>query len=96
LAAFLGIPLLALVGWFGSRKSQRRNLFRFIGLILLLVGASYAASGCGGSFTQTGGEPSTGGLGQGNYLVEVIAYDGAKQTGNPYYAVVPLTVNPNK
>jgi hypothetical protein len=95
LAALLGIPLLALMGWMGSRKSPRRNFFRFIGLILLLVGASYAGSGCGGSFTQTGGEPNTGGLAPGSYLVQVVAYDGAGQTGNKYYAVVPLTVNSN-
>jgi hypothetical protein len=95
LAALLGIPLLALMGWFGSRKSPRRNFFRFIGLIVLMVGASYAATGCGGSFTQTGGLPSNGGLPVGSYLVQVIAYGGSNQTGNQYYAVVPLTVNAN-
>jgi len=95
LAALLGVPLLALIGWFGSRKSPRRNFFRFIGLILLMAGAAYAVTGCGGSFTQTGGIPGQGGLGKGTYLVQVIAYDGSKQTGNQYYAVVPLTVTAN-
>jgi large repetitive protein len=97
LAALLGVPLLALVGWLGSRKSPRRNFFRFIGLILLMVGVSYAVTGCGGSFTQTGSQVSSGGLGTNDspYLVQVIAYDGPNQTGNEYFAVVPLTVNAN-
>lgn len=95
LATLLGVPLLALMGWIGSRKSPRRNFFRFIGMFLLMVAASYAFTGCGGSFTQTGTQPNSGGLGQGSYLVQVIAYDGPNQTGNQYFAVVPLTVNAN-
>jgi hypothetical protein len=87
-AAFLGIPLFALLGWVGSRKSPRRNLFRFIGLMLLIVGMSYA-TGCGGSFTRPPAQP-TGGTVAGNYLIQVVATD---QAGAKYYAVVPLTVN---
>jgi len=89
LAAFLGLPLFAIVGWLGSRKSPRKNFFRFLGLILLLVGASCAATGCGGSFNQPGGG-GTSALAGNSYLVQVVAKDPA---GNPYYAVVPLTVN---
>jgi hypothetical protein len=93
-AAFLGIPLFALVGWFGSRKSPRRNFFRFLGLILLFAGISYA-TGCGGNgFVRPSSPTSTGGLTHGNYLVQVVAYD-QNDTGKtkPYYAVVPLVVN---
>jgi Bacterial Ig-like domain (group 3)/FG-GAP-like repeat len=90
MAAFLGVPLLALIGWVGSRKSPRRNFFRFIGLILLLVGASYA-TGCGGSFTSTSTTTSTG-IPAGNYLVQVVAKD---QNGNTYYGAIPLNVSSN-
>jgi hypothetical protein len=87
-AAFMGIPLFALLGWFGSRKSPRRNFFRFIGLILLTVCLSYA-TGCGGSFTRPP-PPGSGGIAAGSYLVQVVATD---QNGAKYYAVVPLVVN---
>jgi hypothetical protein len=90
MAAFLGIPLFALMGWVGSRKSSRKNFFRFLGLILLLVGVSYG-SGCGGSFTTTA-KTTTTGLAAGNYLVQVIGTD---QNGNTYYSVVPLDVSSN-
>jgi hypothetical protein len=90
LAAFLGIPLFALMGWVGSRKSPRKNFFRFLGLILLLVGVSYA-SGCGGSFTSTSKSTNTG-IGPGSYLVQVVGTD---QNGNKYYAAIPLDVSSN-
>jgi len=90
MAAFLGIPLFALMGWVGSRKSPRKNFFRFLGLILLLVGVSYA-SGCGGSFTSTSKSTNTG-IGPGTYLVQVVGTD---QNGNKYYAAVPLDVSSN-
>jgi hypothetical protein len=86
----LGIPLFALMGWVGSRKSPRKNFFRFLGLILLLVGVSYA-SGCGGSFTSTSKSTNTG-IAPGSYLVQVVATD---QNGNKYYAAVPLDVSAN-
>ena len=93
MAAFLGIPLLALMGWVGSRKSPRKNFLRFLGLILLLVGVSYA-TGCGGSFTTTVSTKSpANGLAPGNYLVQLVAAD---QNGNAYYAVVPLDVSSNQ
>jgi hypothetical protein len=90
MAAFLGVPLLALMGWVGSRKSPRKNFFRFLGLILLLVGASYA-TGCGGSFTSKSTSTSTG-IPAGNYLVQVVATD---QNGNSYYGAIPLDVSSN-
>jgi hypothetical protein len=90
MAAFLGIPLLALMGWVGSRKSPRRNFFRFLGLILLLVGVSYA-SGCGGNFTSSSTTTSTG-IAAGNYLVQVVGTD---QNSVSYYAVIPLDVSAN-
>jgi len=91
-AAFLGLPLFALIGWVGSRKSPRKNFFRFIGSILLIVGISFAATGCGGSFTRPTAPPTSGfSLGAGSYFIQVIATD---QNGvSQYYAVVPLTVN---
>jgi hypothetical protein len=88
-AAFFGMPLIALIGWLGVGKSQRRNFFRFIGLILLIVGLSFG-TGCGGSFSQTGETTTTLKIAKGNYLVQVVAKD---QNGVSYYAVVPLTVN---
>jgi hypothetical protein len=94
MAAFLGIPLFALMGWVGSRKSPRKNFFRFLGLILLLAGVSYA-SGCGGSFTSTStttGKSTGTGIAPGSYLLQVVGTD---QNGNTYYAVVPVTVNAN-
>jgi hypothetical protein len=92
LAALLGIPLFALMGWVGTRKSPRKNFFRFLGLILLLVGVSYA-SGCGGSFTSTSKSTNTGIL-PGSYLVQVVGTDNATPA-NKYYAVVPLAVSAN-
>jgi len=90
LAAFLGVPLLALMGWVGSRKSPRKNFFRFLGLLLLLVGVSYA-SGCGGSFTSSSTTTTTG-IAAGNYLVQVVGTD---QNGNNYYSAIPLDVSAN-
>jgi hypothetical protein len=95
LAAMLGLPVLALLGWSGRLGSRRRNIFRFIAL-LMIAGTSFAVTSCGGSYTKTGGAFSKGGLAPGTYLVQVIAFDGPNQTGNKYYAVVPLTVNPNQ
>jgi hypothetical protein len=92
---FLGIPLFALMGWVGSRKLPRKNFFRFIGLILMIVIASYAATGCGGSFTKPTTVTTNNSFPAGNYLVQVVATDNSKPTPNKYYAVVPLTVNSN-
>ena len=88
LAAFLGVPFLALMGWVGGRKSPRRNFFRFLGMFLLIVGLSYA-TGCGTGFTPP---TTTGGsvLPPGSYYVQVVATD---QNNVQYFAVVPLTVN---
>jgi len=88
LAAFLGVPFLALMGWVGGRKSPRRNFFRFLGLILLMVGLSYA-TGCGAGFTPPAQPPGSA-LSNNSYYVQVVATD---QNGVQYFAVVPLTVN---
>jgi hypothetical protein len=88
-ASFLGIPILALVGWFASRRSPRRNFFRIVGLLLLALGLSYVTA-CGGSFTRPTPPPATG-VTPGSYLVQVKASDGT----NSYYAIVPLVVNGN-
>jgi hypothetical protein len=90
LAALWGLPLLVLMGWFGSRKSPRRSWVRFLGAILLLVAASFAVTGCGGSFTAPP-TPAGGVLPQGTYLVQVVGLD---QNNVTYTAVVPLTVLP--
>ena len=92
LAAFLGLPILVLMGWVGSRKSPRRNLLRFLGLILLIVGVSYV-SGCGGSF-HSSVTSSSRGIPVGNYLVQVVATDN-QTPANQFYAVVPLDVSGN-
>lgn len=87
-ASFLSIPFLAILTWFGSRKSERRNLFRFLGLVVLLVGLS-CLTACGGSFTTTLQNPTPAGELSGNYLVQVQTQDGA---GNSFYAVLPMQV----
>jgi hypothetical protein len=92
LAAFLGLPILVLMGWVGSRKSPRRNLLRFLGLILLIVGVSYV-SGCGGSF-HSSVTSSSRGIAVNNYLVQVVATDN-QTPANQFYAVVPLDVSGN-
>jgi hypothetical protein len=56
-------------------------------MIVLLLGLSYA-TGCGGGFTPPPPPPVTG-IPPGNYLVQVVAKDGA---GKSYYAEVPLAV----
>jgi large repetitive protein len=86
-AAFWAVPLLALLAWVARRNSPRRNFFRFLGMLLLVVGLSNTI-GCGGSFTRppvvTGGPPT------GTYLIQVVASDSNLVN---HYAVVPLTVN---
>jgi hypothetical protein len=86
-AAFWSIPLLALLAWFSRRGSPRRNFFRFLGMIVLLIGIGNAI-GCGsGGFTRP--PTQTGGATSGSYLVQVVATD---SNGVHYYAVVPLVV----
>ncbi len=88
-AAFMGLPLFALMGWIGSRKSPRKNFLRFLSLIVLILGLSFA-NGCGGGFVPPTASKGTGGTATGNYLVQVVGTDA---NGVKYYAVVPLTVN---
>jgi len=86
-AALWGVPLLALLAWFTQRKSSRRNFFRFIGMLLLIVGIGHAI-GCGGHFNPP--TLPTSPVKSGNYLVQVVA---TGDDGQTYYAVVPLSVN---
>jgi hypothetical protein len=86
-AAFWAVPLLALLAWVARRNSPRRNFFRFLGMLLLVVGLANTI-GCGGSFTRP--TPITGGPPTGTYLIQVVATD---SNGVNHYAVVPLTVN---
>lgn len=87
LAGMLGVPVFAIVGWLVTRKSSRRSLIRFFGLMILLMGLSYM-NGCGGSYRVSQLTPS-GGIPVGSYQVQVVATD---TTGKNYYAVVPLNV----
>lgn len=91
LATLAGIPLLILAGWLGGWRRQRKNFLRYMAILLLMVGFSYAVTGCGGSFTRTQ-TTTTSSLAKGSYLVQVVAKD---SSSNKYYAVVPLTVNSN-
>lgn len=86
-AAFLGVPILVLVGWLGRKKSPRENFIRFIALILMFVGVSYVTS-CGGNF-KLPSTPAAGGIPNGNYLIQMVATDQNKAN---YYAVVPLCI----
>jgi hypothetical protein len=89
-ASFMGLPVLALLGWVGCRRSRRRNFFRIVGLVLLAIGLSYLTA-CGGSFTRPT-PPATQGVTPGSYLVQVTATGNDNKT---YYAVIPLVVNGN-
>ena len=86
-AAFWGVPLLALFAWFSRRGAPRRNFFRFLGALALMIGLGNAIGCGGGGFTP----PPTqkGGAAQGTYLVQVVATD---SNGAQYVAVVPLVV----
>jgi hypothetical protein len=88
LAGIFGLPVLVLLGWFGSRNSRRRNLFRLMLLILVAAGFTYV-SGCGGSSVTVQKPATAPGTAPGSYLVQVTAKD---STGNLYYTTVPLTI----
>ncbi len=92
LASLLGVPIFAVIGWFATARSARRNLFRFLGLVPLLIGLSYA-TGCGGSFHSTSVLSTATGLQPGSYVVQVVATD---QSGNNYFGQVPLSVVKNQ
>jgi hypothetical protein len=88
LAGVFGLPVLALLGWFGSRNSRRRNLFRLVMMFILAAGFSII-SGCGSSSVTLSKPPAAPGTTPGNYLVQVTAKDSA---GNLYYTTVPLSI----
>ena len=87
LASLVGVPFFAIIAWFGTRRSSRKNLLRFFGLILTLIGISYV-TGCGGSFSGSN-PPTATGISAGSYLVQVVATD---SSGANYYAEVPIVV----
>jgi hypothetical protein len=86
-AAFWAVPLFALLAWIGQRKSPRRNFFRFLGMLLLVIGLGHTI-GCGGSFNRPILPSSS--IPAGNYLIQV---SGTGSDNNTYYAVVPVSVN---
>ena len=86
-AAFWAVPLFALLAWIGQRKSPRRNFFRFLGMLLLIIGLGHTI-GCGGSFNRPTLPSSS--IPAGNYLIQV---SGTGSDNNTYYAVVPVSVN---
>jgi hypothetical protein len=90
-AAFWGIPLFALLVWAFGSKSPRRNFFRFLGMILLIVGLSNTI-GCGGSFKPPA--TVTGGPAPGLYHVQVVGTDAATKK-LVFSAVVPVQVVSN-
>ena len=86
-AAFWAVPLFALLAWIGQRKSPRRNFFRFLGMLLLVIAIGHTI-GCGGSFNRPTLPSSP--IPAGNYLIQV---SGTGSDNNTYYAVVPVSVN---
>ena len=88
LASLLGMPIFAVIAWFGTRRSSRRNLLRFLGLVLVFIGLCYT-DGCGGGSFNTTQLPQSSGIPAGSYQVQVIATDA---NGTNYYAQLPVTV----
>lgn len=86
-AAFWGAPVIGLLAWASRKSKARKDLLRYLGIALLIIGMSYGI-GCGGSFTRP--PTVTGGPPVGSYLVQVVATD---SNGVNHYAVVPLVVN---
>jgi hypothetical protein len=86
-AAAFAAPFLAVIAWFGSKKSGRRNFFRFLGMFLVMVGVA-SLIGCGGSFTGPN-IPVNKTITPGAYYIEVVAQD---SSGNSYYTVIPVLI----
>lgn len=86
-ATFWGVPVIGLLAWAARKNAARKDLLRYLGIALLIIGMSYGI-GCGGSFTRP--PTVTGGPPVGSYLVQVVATD---SNGVNHYAVVPLVVN---
>ncbi len=89
LAGVIGLPFLALAGWFGNKGSGRKSLFKLFLIALFALGIPFA-SGCGSSFSISSTGTTSSGISPGTYLVQVVATD---SSGNNYYSVVQLTVN---
>ncbi|MFC5863369.1 Ig-like domain repeat protein [Acidicapsa dinghuensis] len=86
-AAFWGMPAIGFLAWAARKSKGRKDLMRYLGIALLIIGMSYGI-GCGGSFTRP--PTVTGGPPVGSYLVQIVATD---SNGINHYAVVPLVVN---
>ena len=86
-AAAFATPFFAVIAWLGSRKSSRRNFFRFLGMVLVMVGVA-SLNGCGGSYSGPGVTHNKT-ITPGAYYVEVIAKDA---NGNSYYTVVAMVI----
>lgn len=86
-ATLWGVPVIGLLAWAARKSATRKDLLRYLGIALLIIGMSYGI-GCGGSFTRP--PTVTGGPPVGSYLVQIVATD---SNGVNHYAVVPLVVN---
>ncbi|HEY6447494.1 MAG TPA: FG-GAP-like repeat-containing protein [Acidobacteriaceae bacterium] len=86
-AAAFATPFFATIVWLGSRKSSRRNFFRFLGMVLVMVGVA-SLGGCGGSYSGPGVTQNKT-IAPGAYYVEVVAKDA---NGNSYYTVVAMVI----
>jgi hypothetical protein len=86
-AAAFSTPFLALLTWIGSRKSGRRNFFRFLGMVLVVAGLA-SLNGCGGSFTGPT-FPITKGIAPGTYFIEAEATDASNHT---YFTVISVQI----
>lgn len=82
-------PFMALMGWFGTRKSARRNFFRFLGMILVIAAVA-TLNGCGGSFSGPNITVNKT-VKPGAYYIEVVAKDNAS-TPNSYYTIIPVVI----
>ncbi|MGC2638095.1 MAG: hypothetical protein WA294_13010, partial [Acidobacteriaceae bacterium] len=86
-AAALATPFFAMIVWLGTKKSPRRNFFRFLGMFLVIVGMA-SLNGCGGNFTGPNISVKTP-IPPGAYYIEAVAND---SSGNPYYSVIPVDI----
>jgi hypothetical protein len=87
-ASFLGIPVLALIGFLSRGKRPGRSFVRFLALIFLLAGV-LESIGCGGSFNRTTTVTNTTPAGTYYLLVQG---PGSGTTKQPYQAVVQVNV----
>jgi hypothetical protein len=87
-ASFLGVPILALIGYFSRGKRPGRSFVRFLAVVFLLAGVLQSI-GCGGSFNRTTTVTNTTPAGTYYLLVQG---PGSGTTKQPYQAVVQVNV----